>query len=872
MLKTHPFLVTFGLALRNIKARRWRTLLTLMGIVLGVAVVLAIQITNRSTLDSIRQIFDRAAGRANLLVIPTNSRGVNALDERVLDRLVNEDGVEAAAPSLQVYTVLASEAGSFELNFNITGIAPGSMLAVFGIDPAVDAQVRVYDVVEGRLPEAGGYEVAIPEKYVVDKGYKLGDDLVIVSHEGLARLRIVGILGDDGAGLINDGAVAFTALEVVQDLFSRGRELDEIGLRIDPRISDDPRALNQLRESLSRRVGEEGRVIFPAARGELVPQMLATYQQGLAFFSLIAVFVGAFLIYNTFSMTVVERTREIGMLRAIGMSRFQVIRMVFAEAGLLAVAGCGLGLLAGALLARGLMQMMGAVVSADQNILSIPWQGLAQALLVGVGVTFGAAMLPALKASRISPLEALGVRGRTSDRVRPSVWITGLVLIIVGWIVLYFIEWRAEVLFTIGTTAILSILLGATLTVPLVVAVLEGFTRHLARWLYKNEGAIGSSNVRRAVGRTALTVASLMVALTMVIGIGSLAYSFEQDITNWIDTALGGDLYVRSPVLMRESFGNQLAAVPGVASVTPARYFEVRISPSYFSEGYQGDDILVFNAIEPDTYRLMGDVQFASGQGDPEMNWQRLSQGGSLFISTVVSDRFGISQGDEIRLMTRRGEQTFSVAAEIADFTGQGLVVVGTYSDMHRWFADRGVDRFTINIAPGYSVEEVSYQIESRYKDRRHISTQTMETFKEKIRVLMRQSFRLFDVLTMIGVIIGALGVINTLTMNVIERQREIGGLRSLGMTRKQILRMVLAESLALGIIGGIYGLGFGYLIAQILILGMNLVSGYDLVYRFTIWPFVIGVLIALLVSQIAALSPARAAAAVNIVEAIKHE
>jgi putative ABC transport system permease protein len=127
-------------------------------------------------------------------------------------------------------------------------------------------------------------------------------------------------------------------------------------------------------------------------------------------------------------------------------------------------------------------------------------------------------------------------------------------------------------------------------------------------------------------------------------------------------------------------------------------------------------------------------------------------------------------------------------------------------------------------------------------------------------------------VLNMIGVIIGALGVINTLTMNVIERRREIGGLRSLGMTRGQVLRMVLAESLTMGVIGGAYGLAFGYLISQVLILGMNLMSGYELVYRFTALPFMVGILIAFLVSQLAALYPARGAAAVNIVEAIKHE
>jgi putative ABC transport system permease protein len=206
------------------------------------------------------------------------------------------------------------------------------------------------------------------------------------------------------------------------------------------------------------------------------------------------------------------------------------------------------------------------------------------------------------------------------------------------------------------------------------------------------------------------------------------------------------------------------------------------------------------------------------------------------------------------------------------DFTGQGLVVYGTYTDLDRWFSEKGVDRFTVKVMPGYSVASVAGEIEARYQKRRNVSLQTTEAFKDSILNLMNESFRLFDVLNLIGVIIGSLGVINTLTMNVLERQREIGGLRSLGMTRRQVLRMVLAEALALGVMGGAYGLAVGYAIAHVLIMGTNLMIGYDLVYLFTPQPFIIGALIALVVAQIAAFYPARRAARVNIVQAIQHE
>jgi putative ABC transport system permease protein len=182
------------------------------------------------------------------------------------------------------------------------------------------------------------------------------------------------------------------------------------------------------------------------------------------------------------------------------------------------------------------------------------------------------------------------------------------------------------------------------------------------------------------------------------------------------------------------------------------------------------------------------------------------------------------------------------------------------------------VDRFTLRVAPGFDVQSVAADIETQYKERRRISLQTTQAFKTSILDLMDQSFRLFDVLNLIGVIIGALGVVNTLVMNVIERRREIGGLRSLGMTRRQVLRMVLAEALALGGMGGVYGLAIGLMISQVLIRGVNLLVGYDLVFMFTLRPFLVGLVIALGVVQLAAIYPARRAARLSIVEAIKHE
>ncbi len=876
MLFNRPLLAPFAFALRNMRARLGRTLLTALGISLGVAVVLAIQVTNTSTLDTINAVFNLAAGEAHLLVTTDNlvAGAGETLPQDLTNRMAAFDEVELAAPTLRINTLLASDAEDWQLQIGFAGPAAGTVLQLYGVDIDLDPQVRVYKLAEGRLPYAGAYEAVIPADYAREKNLTLGSDLrLLLPGGGLGRLQVVGLLDSEGVALFNNGVVAVAPLDVVQDLFNLRGEIDEISLKIVPGIANNPDALEALKERLEERTGRNGRVIFPAARGQLVSRMLASYQAGLQMFSGIAVFVGTFLIYNTFAMTVVERTREIGMLRAIGLNRGHVLGLVMVEAGLLAALGSLAGLLLGVGLARGLMLVTGAFLAVGDSVITITPAALLQSLFVGIVITLGAALFPALQATRISPQEALRVRARSTERIRPVVWLAGLVLLFTGIANIYWLEFRPSVSFNILQFSILLILSGATLTVPLVVGLLERAARPLALRLYGREGAIGTGNVQRSIGRTTLTVAALIVALAMIVGIGSMSVSFESDFTGWINAALGGDLYVSSPVRLRSSFVRQLEGLPGVAAATPARFYLTQVSErSLPANTAEDNDTVYFIAIEPETYRNVSSVEFTGNQGDPEANWQRLAAGDAVFISSQISETFELGQGDTLWLKTRRGETPFYIAGVIVDFFAQGQTITGSYRDLQLYFSESGADRITVAVAEGYTIDEVGQSIKERFGRQRNLNVQTTTSFKAQIQGLLDQSLALFDVLSLIGAVIGTLGVVNTLTMNVIERTRELGGLRSLGMQRGQVVRMVLAEAFALGVMGAVYGLGFGFVLAQVMIQSMNSASGYDLEFVFSLPPFLWGLALAIGISQLAALSPARRAAKLNIVEAIKHE
>ena len=867
--QSKPLSHLYALAFRNLWTRKTRTFLTALGIVLGVAVILAINIANNSTLASINKIFDEASGLADLVIVPSSFTG-QGYSDNTLGRVKAIEGVGAAVPSVSASTLLAQDAKGWSFNFGLGGATGGNRLLLFGIDPAVDQKARQYNLVAGRFLNPGerSYSAIFTQDFAQEKNLAVGKDVDIILPTGTATLRVVGLVKKDGPGLMNSGAVAFVPLSVVQDLFVRGGELDQIDIVTSNEIGNSTPKLAALRQTVQDKLGSKYLVNYPAQRGQVVTQQLTSYQQGLSFFSMISLFVGGFLIYNAFTMTIVERTQEIGLLRALGVSRRQVLQLVMIEAALLGVVGSFWGVVCGLIMAQGLIALMATITATEIVTVSVPADGLFTALLVGLGVTLVSSLLPALRATRISPLAALRIKGREDPAGAPRKlgFAAGVELVVVGMLFANVIPLRDTVAFQVGSLAVFVMLLGATLMVPASLDVVEKIVRPLTVRVFGREGIIGSGNIQRARGRTALTVAALMVGVSMVISIGAMSHSFQQDIDGWVDTSVGGDLIVRSPLNMSLDFQARLAAIPGVEAVTPGRYFGVRRA------GNASDDLaLVFQVIDPATYWQVASFQFAEDKDQIPQIKQDFANGG-LFVSTTVADHYHLKRGDTLTLETRRGDQPFQVAGVVSDFTGQGYVIDGPLDVMRRYFGIDEVDRFTLKLAPGAGVDAVKQLIDDQYGKSRHLEVETTETFRARIRELTNRAFGLLDVLATIGVIVAALGVINTLMMNVLERRREIGALRSIGMTRAQIIRMILAEAGSMGAIGAVFGIGFGVLLSRVFVEGMKTLTGYRLEFSLPFQSVLLGLAIALIVSQAAALYPAWKGARVNIVEAIKHE
>jgi ABC-type antimicrobial peptide transport system permease subunit len=941
-----------SLAFRTLWSRKLRTLVTGFGIVLGVATVLAFGITNATIEDSLNDFFSQTAGDADL-TISSSDRG-QTFRERAL-------GQAAKFPNV----ILA--VGSLWENGDLRLTDEDEPITFVGINPNVDPQVRSYQLAEGRMIADSDrtYTIVLVGTFAKDNDIHLGDDLEADLGEGrVETFEVAGLLENTGVARLNNGAIGFLRLDVAQDLFDAGGRLSQIDAVVAPEIATDGDELDGFKDELGSYMGDDYTVAYPSAVGQAIVDSLAGLRAGLGIFSTIALFVGAMLIYNTFSMTIAERTAEIGVLRAVGATRGQILRLVLVEAFLMGFLGSVVGLGLGVFLSIPMVQMFAQGLGGiPLDRFTVPPSAVVLSILVGMIVTLLAALIPAVQAGRISPVEAMRVRASSRPgflarngwkigvalmgfslggaflnvlltailRLTPSpengnvaairsglsailaliglitmaprVWMTmlnmvgerwpGLMQRVEHWALNRVFRFLAEGGWVIGLILVAQGLAnltpiwdylpdaaffiltftGGTLVLPVVIQMIEESARHVLSLVYGPPGGLGSRNLNRARGRTSLTVGVLMVGATLTIAIGSMQSAFDGAINEWVDNTLGGDLTVEAERGQQIEFSNQLMVIPGVELATPFSVVPVELTGVVNSDGFSpGDDSLGLQAVDLSTYYKVAGFQFAEDAEHEDEILACLSQGDAVLISGVLSDEYNIHRGDTIRLRTRRGEREFKVAGVINNYMWGGKSIVGIWSDLEQYMGVNRVWLFLIKLSPGADVDSVRHTIETRLSRYGGFKVETAIEFRETISRDASSFMAIFNVVVYIAMLVAGLGVINTMTMNILERVREIGMLRAVGMTRGQVGRMVLAEAAAMGIIGGAFGLAIGWIIAEDMVMEMGRGSGWQFDYIFPTAAFVSAAVTALLISQLAALYPVWRAGNMRIVEAIQHE
>ncbi|HEV8403200.1 MAG TPA: FtsX-like permease family protein [Candidatus Limnocylindrales bacterium] len=835
------------LALRSLRARPARVGLSVLGVALGVAVLFAGLATDAGVDTSVATTVRDLVGRADLRVAAFSETGLSA---GTVQAIAGTPGVAVTTPVLERRTYLEPPLSG------ATALLPP--VTVLGIDPRVDGRLHDLVLVAGSaLADPGEHSALITERLAAQDGLGLGSPISMRGAGDQITYRVVGIVAGDGPLTGDLGRTVIVPLATAQAVFGMsGVSRVDIGLA----PGADPAAVTSALES---RLTREPYVLSS-------PQDLATalrasttdFRATTALIAAVALFAGAFLIFNTLSMTVTERIREVGLLRAAGARRGQVMSFMLTQALAIGIVGSLVGLAIGALLAVVMVTFVRTIGSVTLDRPAFPPDAIAIAVVVGVAVTLAAALEPARRASRIQPVEALKARldraGARSARLR---WLTVVfvVVAIVGLLVLPRPVGDAGV---IEALLVYGALLVGTLLIPFLLPAMARIAGAPFALLLRFEARIARSSVVRDPSRTALTLGGLTIGLAMIVALGGVGQNARAAAAGWIADVIPGELVATSirPIAADEGVADQIRTdVPGITRVSPIGTFDIALA------GVRTDAAAVVGA------DMLADGRLRFVAGDRATALAALDAGGATIVPAALADRLGLTVGGTIAVPAADGGQLELRIAGVVERSIPGkageAMLVG-WTDATTRLGVAGADLFAIRFAPDAPASARDALRSSA--DELALEVVPLDRIEGAISDALGRIFGSFDALAAIAVVIAALGIVNTLTMNVIERVREIGILRAAGMTRRQVWRSVVVEAGVLGLAGAILGIGLGLVVGAIMV---ALTGGRPDIAAGIPWSIVgLALVLGVVVAMLAAAYPARIASRLSIVRAVQYE
>ena len=838
--------VLLRLARRNLFRYKSRTLATVLGVALGIAAVLATLSIGDNVEANVRSALEAAAGRADLLVTP-GAEGRAVFD--IEDALPTVEGTPGVT---QVYPVLNTRAEP------VRDIGDVNDSVIPGVDSGFQHTGRVTStpahqpstLAAGAWPEPGSNAVALAEGFARSRGIAVGDEVEFASQFGDLPLTVSGFLDDSlGYATTNGGRVGITALEDLQAALRLEGSASFLEVLTAPGESQNVQAA--LQENLS----DDFTATQPAGIGNLATGVVDTLQSGLQILAATLIALGGFMAYNTFAASVLERQREFALLRTVCLTRGQVGRLALLEALFVALLGIVVGIVLGVGLSAAITALNARALGFEFRTLVVPFRSVLLASGVGIVISLLAGWLPARSASRTHPLAASRAVSDPSPRGAPR-W--GLVLALLG-AVSSLAPWSG---FTALFGAALSMGLlftGFSLATPMLLGpTLRVMTPILER-MFGLAGRLGSSFSRRNATRNGVAVGAVVVGMGLTIGVGSMVAGINRSISSWVNTTVVGDLFVTAPVSFPEDFAASIAdRVPEIAEVSGVGLRIVRFTQGEDSRGRSVALVLVDpERFNPDTG--FGRFQFIPGQGDAGDAYDTLRAGGQVLAANTIRDRYGVSQGDTATLRTSEGYQDFRVGGVVVDFTGGGETFVGSLDDAEL-FGGGSPDLFVMTVPPGGDAAAARDALVAAFPEL-YLDVTLNQSYRDRILELTQQTFTTTNGLLVLAIFIASLGVANTLGMNLSSRQHEVAVLRTLGLTRRGVRRLVTAEGIVVVALGTVLGVLTGLLLSQVITTGASALTGYRIVPVYPWRLVVVALLSSPLVGLLASLVPARRAA-----------
>jgi putative ABC transport system permease protein len=857
------------LVLRGFAQRKLRVALTAVAIALGVALMAGTYILTDTINQSFAGIFKSANKNDSVVVSPSQTLGnrtqteTSPITEQMLARVRSTPGVAQAAGGIFTEgTFLDTKRKRLT-----SGHAPGFVSAV------VPPRFESFKPVKGHLPSQAG-EVAIDEATAERKDVKIGQQIIVAGRAAAKQYTVVGVVKFAGGESFGGAGVALLTLSEAQRVVGEPGRFDQLDVAAAPGVSDE-QLRARIRAALPRTVDVRTGTQQAEKNTSDLEENLSFLRTFLLVFAYIALVVGAFIIFNTFSITIAQRTREFALLRMLGASRRQIMQTVIGEGLLLGVLGAVLGLFAGIGLAPALDQLFklfGADIPDNGTVLET--RTIVVSLAVGIVVTVLAGLPSALRATRVPPIAALREGVEIPRKPLPTRrfliyrFLVGLVIVVVlgifirGLSIIVLIVWVAR-----STRLWVRLRRGGTRPEKRyrVVPFLARTLGVLVTWRGIT-GVLARENTIRQPGRTMVTAAALTIGIALVAFISVFAAGVKATINHTVSRSFAGDLIVENSQGSEEhgiptGVTAAVASVPGVARVTPLAFAVGRVKGT--------SDNAVITAVEPSTFASVYRIEWAKGSSEATL--------ASLNDRTVIVKKdfaksHHLSVGQTISVLTPTTKRvSLRVVGIVKESFGllQDLTITRTLADSAFGLREDALDFVTYaSGANGAQVQPaVDRVLNTQFPQAR---SRTSSQFRKEQSEQINTVLALIYVLLALSVIVSLFGIVNTLILSIYERTHELGMMRAIGTSRRQVRQMIRYESVITALIGGVFGLLIGLVAAIVVALWPLSGSGYLL--TIPVGTLIVLLVIAALAGLLAAALPARRAAKLQVLDALAAE
>lgn len=855
-------------ALRQLFSKPVRTLLTLFGVGLGIALFIAIELINASTLKSFSESVQSMTGKAELTI----TAGEAGFDQGKLEAVERVPGVQSAVPAI--------EAKAF---FNDPVNKTTKALMIFGVDLLKEAAVRSYKTTDQEIIDDPlvfmnqPNSIIVTHEFAKTQALQIDSKLDLMTAQGRKTFVVRGLLSPEGPAKAFGGGLAIMDIDAARFMFGKENKVDRIDI-----VPKEGAATPELKKLLQGALGSSFHVDTPDDQTEQLQTMVQSYQGVLQFTSILALFVGLFLVSNSVAISVAERRREIGTLRVLGEPRRKIWSMILAESVLLGVLGSIIGIGLGRTLA---VLLVGMVTDAMSNQfmtpiqaaeLSLQWIHVWQGLAAGVLCSVVAGFVPAFRATEIQPIEALRPTVSFSEfRISPRTLAMRLFGIFL--LALIFVDSQVGWSERIPLMAILNPLFvtaGSVLAGPGIVTLLLMGIRKISRGSILR---LACDNLLRNPRRTGSNVMSLMVGLMLVIVLATLNGSIKFSLFSWFDRILRDDLLISSQgkimtfqvAPLKEELGAELARVEGVDTGGLPAPSGMR----YVKQEFAGRQLAIkaFDPGHPKTHYSRFDVKD-----------RPVEQAVDEFFSAespvvMVSENFVIhfkkSTGETVELDTPMGRIPFRIIAVVKEFANPEGVFYLPRDTYKKFWNDSLVTGYLVMVKPTENLETVRGRIDSSLGAKYGVITTSNAELRPLTKKLLDESFAYTRAIEFAALFVGLLGLLNTLMVSVLERTRELGMLRAVGMSRAQLERMILFEALLQGTIGAWVATAIGAYVSYFWVIGrISEILGWVLEFSFPVQAVLSALLAGIVVGLLAGWIPSKRASRLQIVEAVSSE